>query len=84
MTLSKTLSTVYKSLSTLSIALAMVGGVVVFAPSSADAAGHISNGALKKNNVPCNIRSGNQNNCRVGAPANPWTRGCSAIQRCRG
>jgi hypothetical protein len=80
MTLVKTLS----AISTFSFALAMMGGALAFSPSSADAAGHISNGALGKNNIPCNVRNGTQNNCRVGAPVNPWKRPCTPQQRCRG
>jgi rapid alkalinization factor (RALF) len=72
------------SLSTLSFGLALMGSALVFAPSSAKAAGTISNGALSKNNIPCSIRGGNQNNCRVGAPVNPWKRPCTKQQRCRG
>lgn len=76
--------TLFKTISTLSIALTFMGGLAVFAPSSASAADHISNGALKRNNIPCSIRGGTQNNCRVGAPVNKWTRPCTAQQRCRG
>jgi hypothetical protein len=80
----RNIMTLSKTLSTLSFALTLMGGAIVLAPSSAEAGGRISNGALSKNNIPCNIRNGTQNNCRVGAPANPWKRPCSAIQRCRG
>ena len=68
-----------KTLSTLSLAFALVGGAIVLAPSQAEAAnnkGHISFDALKKNN--------NNKNNRPGQPANKWSRGCSAITRCRG
>lgn len=64
-----------KTIPTLSLALAMIGGAVMFAPSAAKAAGIISNGALRANTI------------RHNSPpqqANPHTRGCSAITRCRG
>jgi len=78
--------TTIKALSTLSLALAMMGGVLVLTPSSAKAGQFISNGALKHNNIPCSVRGGTSNNCRVGTPANPpsKTRPCLKIQRCRG
>ncbi|KAL1546222.1 rapid alkalinization factor-like [Salvia divinorum] len=44
---------------------------------------HISYEALKRNNVPCSRRGASYYNCRPGAQANPYTRGCSAITRCR-
>ncbi|CAK9145566.1 unnamed protein product [Ilex paraguariensis] len=44
---------------------------------------YISYGALKRNTVPCSRRGASYYNCRPGAPANPYTRGCSAITRCR-
>ncbi|XP_022889413.1 rapid alkalinization factor-like [Olea europaea var. sylvestris] len=44
---------------------------------------YISYGALKANNVPCSRRGASYYNCRPGAQANPYTRGCSAITRCR-
>jgi hypothetical protein len=68
-----------KTLSTLSLAFAMIGGTLVFAPSKAEAAnnGHISFDALKKNQI-------GKNGTRPGQPANKWNRGCSAITRCRG
>lgn len=67
-----------KTLSTLSLAFALVGGTFVFAPSQAEAnnKGHISYDALKKNN--------NSKQNRPGQPANTWNRGCSAITKCRG
>lgn len=76
--------TFYKTLSTLSFALAMIAGAVMFAPSSAKAGNFISIGALKHNNIPCSDRTGTSKNCRPGPPSNPHTRGCSAITRCRG
>ena len=68
-----------KTLSTLSLAFAMIGGYLVFAPSKAEAAnnGHISYDALKKN-------QNGKNGTRPGQPSNKYTRGCSAIQKCRG
>ncbi len=68
--------TITKTLSTLSLALAIIGGAVVLAPSSAKAGSFISFDALKHNNAG--------KNTRPGAQANPHTRGCSAITRCRG
>lgn len=61
-----------------SLALALIGGGIVLAPTSVEAAGkkHISYDALKKNN--------NSKLNRPGAQANKHTRGCSAITRCRG
>jgi hypothetical protein len=67
--------TFFKTIPALSLALALIGGAVMFAPSSAEAGGFISNAALRANTI------------RHNAPAkqaNPHTRGCSAITRCRG
>ncbi|XP_057963003.1 rapid alkalinization factor [Malania oleifera] len=44
---------------------------------------YISYGALQRNRVPCSRRGASYYNCRTGAQANPYTRGCSAITRCR-
>ncbi|XP_059431733.1 protein RALF-like 33 [Corylus avellana] len=44
---------------------------------------YISYGALRRNSVPCSRRGASYYNCRTGAQANPYTRGCSAITRCR-
>ena len=78
--------TIIKALSTLSLSLTMIGGAVMLAPSTVRAGSFISNGALKHNNIPCSVRGGTSNNCRVGAPANPppKIRPCLKIQRCRG
>jgi hypothetical protein len=76
--------TIIKSLSTLSLALAMMGGVVVLTPSSAKAGQFISNPALGHNVITCSVRGGTTNNCRPGKQANPPTRGCSKIAMCRG
>lgn len=44
---------------------------------------YISYAALQKNNVPCSKRGASYYNCKQGAEANPYNRGCSAITRCR-
>ncbi|CAM0907379.1 unnamed protein product [Alopecurus aequalis] len=45
---------------------------------------YISYGALSPDNVPCSLRGASYySNCRPGAEANPYTRGCSAITLCR-
>ncbi|OVA15656.1 Rapid ALkalinization Factor [Macleaya cordata] len=48
---------------------------------------YISYGALSANRVPCPPRSGRSyytNNCyRSNTPAQPYSRGCSKITRCR-
>lgn len=44
---------------------------------------YISYGALSRNSVPCSRRGASYYNCRQGAQANPYSRGCSAITRCR-
>ncbi|PIN26683.1 hypothetical protein CDL12_00550 [Handroanthus impetiginosus] len=44
---------------------------------------YISYGALNRNSVPCSRRGASYYNCRPGAQANPYRRGCSAITRCR-
>ncbi|KQK04278.1 rapid alkalinization factor 23 [Brachypodium distachyon] len=46
--------------------------------------GYISYGALRRDNVPCSVRGASYYNCRPGAQGNPYSRGCSAITRCRG
>ena len=46
--------------------------------------GYISYGALRRDNVPCSVRGASYYNCRPGAQANPYHRGCSRITRCRG
>ncbi|KAK9691926.1 hypothetical protein RND81_09G229300 [Saponaria officinalis] len=45
--------------------------------------GYISYGALNKNRVPCSRRGASYYNCQPGAQANPYSRGCSNISRCR-
>ncbi|XP_043708299.1 protein RALF-like 33 [Telopea speciosissima] len=47
------------------------------------AARYISYGALQRNSVPCSRRGASYYNCRRGAQANPYSRGCSRITRCR-
>ncbi|OAY55990.1 protein RALF-like 33 [Manihot esculenta] len=44
---------------------------------------YISYGALRRNVVPCSRRGASYYNCRPGAPANPYSRGCNRITRCR-
>ncbi|XP_010269500.2 PREDICTED: rapid alkalinization factor-like [Nelumbo nucifera] len=44
---------------------------------------YISYGALQRNTVPCSRRGASYYNCKPGAQANPYNRGCSAITRCR-
>ncbi|CAA0825516.1 Protein RALF-like 33 [Striga hermonthica] len=44
---------------------------------------YISYGALQRNSVPCSRRGASYYNCRPGAQANPYRRGCSTITRCR-
>ncbi|GAA0173374.1 hypothetical protein LIER_27002 [Lithospermum erythrorhizon] len=48
---------------------------------------YISYGALSANRIPCPPRSGRSyytHNCyKATGPAHPYTRGCSAITRCR-
>jgi hypothetical protein len=46
--------------------------------------GYIGYDAMSRGRVPCNIRGASYYNCRPGAPADPYSRGCSAIARCRG
>ncbi|XP_030959838.1 protein RALF-like 33 [Quercus lobata] len=46
--------------------------------------GYISYGALQRNTVPCSKRGSSYYNCQAGAQSNPYSRGCSAITRCRG
>ncbi|OAY81088.1 rapid alkalinization factor-like [Ananas comosus] len=45
--------------------------------------GYISYAALRRDSVPCSQRGASYYNCRPGAQANPYSRGCSAITRCR-
>ncbi|KAI4364435.1 hypothetical protein MLD38_020528 [Melastoma candidum] len=45
---------------------------------------YISYDALWRNVVPCSRRGVSYYSCQSGAEANPYTRGCSQITRCRG
>ncbi|KAM0954362.1 putative rapid ALkalinization Factor [Dioscorea sansibarensis] len=45
--------------------------------------GTISYGALRRDTIPCSRRGASYYNCRAGAEANPYSRGCSAITQCR-
>lgn len=45
---------------------------------------NISYGALRRNSVPCSHRGASKANCQPGTPANPYTRGCGPIAKCRG
>ncbi|QGI63860.1 hypothetical protein CEK26_007811 [Fusarium fujikuroi] len=58
--------------------------LVTAAPAAAPQSGEISYGALKHDGVPCSLRGASAANCRPGAEANPYNRGCSAIEKCRG
>ncbi|KAG5078586.1 hypothetical protein JHK82_057281 [Glycine max] len=42
---------------------------------------YISYVALQRNTAPCSRRGASYYNCRPGAQANPYSRGCSAITR---
>lgn len=44
---------------------------------------YISYKALQSNTVPCSQRGASYYNCQPGAQANPYTRGCTTITRCR-
>ncbi|XP_052194226.1 rapid alkalinization factor-like [Diospyros lotus] len=44
---------------------------------------YISYGALQRNSIPCSRRGASYYNCKPGAQANPYSRGCSAITHCR-
>ena len=44
---------------------------------------YISYDALRRDSVPCSRRGASYYNCRPGAQANPYSRGCSAITQCR-
>lgn len=45
--------------------------------------GEIGYPALKTNTAPCSLKHHTQGNCHPGAEANPPTRGCNGIYRCR-
>ncbi|OWM74083.1 protein RALF-like 33 [Punica granatum] len=44
---------------------------------------YISYGALRRNSIPCSRRGSSYYNCRRGAQANPYSRSCGKITRCR-
>ncbi|XP_061369406.1 protein RALF-like 1 [Gastrolobium bilobum] len=44
---------------------------------------YISYKSLQRNTVPCSLRGASYYNCKSGADANPYTRGCTTITRCR-
>ncbi|GMJ01324.1 ralf-like 33 [Hibiscus trionum] len=44
---------------------------------------YIGYGALQRDTVPCSKRGASYYNCRPGAEANPYNRGCTTITRCR-
>ncbi|WCJ21349.1 Rapid alkalinization factor [Euphorbia peplus] len=44
---------------------------------------YISYDALKRGSTPCSWRGASYYNCQAGAEANPYSRGCSKIARCR-
>ena len=54
------------------------------ADANSTATGYISYLALSRDSVPCSQRGASYYNCRPGAEANPYSRGCSAITQCRG
>lgn len=60
------------------------GGIGATARRELGSGGYISYDAMSRGRVPCSYRGASYYNCRPGAPANPYSRGCSAITRCRG
>lgn len=44
---------------------------------------YISYRALQRNTVPCSRKGASYYNCQTGAEANPYSRGCATITRCR-
>ncbi|XP_020583498.1 rapid alkalinization factor-like [Phalaenopsis equestris] len=44
---------------------------------------YISYNALRRGSIPCSRRGASYYNCRPGAQANPYSRGCSRITQCR-
>ncbi|XP_004494362.1 rapid alkalinization factor [Cicer arietinum] len=44
---------------------------------------YISYRALQRNTVPCSHKGASYYNCQKGAEANPYSRGCTTITRCR-
>ncbi|KAI3409431.1 uncharacterized protein J3R85_019325 [Psidium guajava] len=49
----------------------------------ATASPHISYAALQPGTVPCSLRGASYYNCKPGAEANPYSRPCTVITRCR-
>ncbi|KAF7186221.1 Protein RALF-like 33 [Pseudocercospora fuligena] len=45
---------------------------------------YISYKALQRDTVPCSRRGASYYNCKPGAQANPYTRGCNKATKCRG
>ncbi|OVA14862.1 Rapid ALkalinization Factor [Macleaya cordata] len=45
---------------------------------------YITPAAVKQDIVPCTIPGAPYSNCKHGAEANPYTGGCSPINKCRG
>ncbi|KAF5718832.1 rapid ALkalinization factor [Fusarium mundagurra] len=45
---------------------------------------YISYRGLRKDGTNCDLRNESWKNCRPGAYANPWSRGCEAVFHCRG
>ncbi|MED6142989.1 hypothetical protein PIB30_002813 [Stylosanthes scabra] len=41
-------------------------------------------GAIKGDGIPCRDQDSTSKNCKPGPAANPYNRGCNAINRCRG
>ncbi|EMT67457.1 hypothetical protein FOC4_g10005547 [Fusarium odoratissimum] len=54
------------------------------APAAKPQSGEISYGALNRDHIPCSVKGASAANCRPGAEANPYNRGCNAIEKCRG
>ncbi|KAH9863672.1 Protein RALF-like 22 [Plenodomus biglobosus] len=68
---------------TLSLALlASLGAAAAIPQPEAQEKKVISYGALNRNNVPCSRRGASYQNCRAGAKANDYSRGCSTGTRC--
>nr|CAD1829915.1 unnamed protein product [Ananas comosus var. bracteatus] len=44
---------------------------------------YINYAALRPDSVPCSHRGASYSNCRPGAQAHPYSRGCSTITHCR-
>ncbi|KAI3881435.1 hypothetical protein MKX03_009503 [Papaver bracteatum] len=44
---------------------------------------YVSYEALKKNTTPCSKKGASYYNCKDGAQANPYNRGCSKLSKCK-